>query len=119
LVVLETIHTRAQSANICPAFTRDPTNRYGFLLTLDNDLFSFSLGSWIPNLEDELADPTGSGAGFRLDILLDSERTLVDRILHHQQDQFAQPVSLSACISFVDSDLGWFVCIKSAQRRGT
>lgn len=115
LVLVETVTTNSQAPSSWPTFTKDPTNRYGFFLTLHDGVFSFLLNSWIPNLEDELANPTDSGAGFRLDILLDSDKTAVDQIIH-LTDTESQVVSLPACISLVDSDLGYFVLTTASNQ---
>ena len=114
LVLLESVHAASQTSTAWPTFSNDPTNRYGLLLNLENDVYSFSLNSWIPNLEDELSDPTDSGAAFRLDILLESDKTTVDRIMHVENPR--QEASLATSISLVDSDLGWLVLTSLANQ---
>lgn len=116
LVLLETISTAKQSAASWTMFTPDPTNRYGFLLTTSNGLFSVSLTPWIAALESELSNPSDSGAAFRLDILFDTEKTSIDHILELQPDS-DNTKALPACLSLLDSDLGWFVLTSSTSNQ--
>ncbi|KAL1296669.1 hypothetical protein AAFC00_000149 [Neodothiora populina] len=118
LVLVETVKSGASlpSQSSWPTFTKDPTNRYAFFMTLSHGLFSYSLNPWIANLEQELANPTDSGAAFRLDILLESERTAVDQILQLANSS-DETVNFNACISLLDPDLGWVVLISTTRNQ--
>lgn len=63
-------------------------------------------------MEDELETTTDTGAGFRLDLLLESKKTTVDHVLRRENESHSTP----ACISLVDSDLGWFTLTSAANQ---
>lgn len=112
LVLLETVRTSAQDTASWPTFSQDPTNRYGFFLTLAHGIYSLSLSPWVSSLEDELVSATDSGVAFRLDVLLDSERSAVGKILHLETQSHHTP----ACVNLVDPDLGWFVLTSASAQ---
>ncbi|GAB7354496.1 hypothetical protein MBLNU459_g4966t1 [Dothideomycetes sp. NU459] len=118
LILVETIDTAASNATAAwPTFSRDVTSRYSFFLSLPDGLYSISLNPWISSLEDELISPAGSGAGFRLDVLLESEHTLVSQILSRNAGKQEDSVmSTPACISILDSDLGHFILTSTSSQ---
>ncbi|KAI4742621.1 hypothetical protein E4T50_06963 [Aureobasidium sp. EXF-12298] len=111
LLLVETL-TTPETETSWPAFTSTTTSRYGFFLSTNEGIFNISLESWIAPLEDELISPSDSGAGFRLDVLFDVEKSTVDRILKRTADAGVAP----ACVSIVDSDLGHFVLTSTSSQ---
>ncbi|KAI5209620.1 hypothetical protein E4T39_00703 [Aureobasidium subglaciale] len=111
LLVVETLAT-PETTNSWPTFTSIDTSRYAFLLSSNDGIFNISLEPWIAPLEDELINPSDSGAAFRLDVLFDVERSSIDRILKRSTDSAVAP----ACVSIVDSDLGHFVLTATSSQ---
>ncbi|KAH0283727.1 hypothetical protein M436DRAFT_77194 [Aureobasidium namibiae CBS 147.97] len=111
LLLVETL-TTPETETSWPTFTSTTTSRYGFFLSTNEGIFNISLESWIAPLEDELINPSDSGAAFRLDVLFDVEKSTVDRILKRTADAGAAP----ACVSIVDSDLGHFVLTATSSQ---
>lgn len=115
LVLIETVDiASAETSTAWPMFTPDNTSRYSFFVSLPNGLYNISLNPWISNLEDELINSTDSGAGFRLDIILDSNQTQVSRIL--SRDTVSTSLPSPACISILDSDLGHFILTSTSSQ---
>jgi nucleoporin NUP82 len=111
LLLVETL-TTPETETSWPTFTSTTTSRYGFFLSTNEGIFNISLECWIAPLEDELISPSDSGAGFRLDVLFDVEKSTVDRILKRTADAGVAP----ACVSIVDSDLGHFVLTSTSSQ---
>ncbi|KEQ67506.1 uncharacterized protein M437DRAFT_37475 [Aureobasidium melanogenum CBS 110374] len=111
LLLVETL-TTPETTNSWPTFTPTTTSRYGFFLSSNAGIFNISLESWIAPLEDELISPSDSGAGFRLDVLFDVEKSTIDHILKRTADAGNAP----ACVSIVDSDLGHFVLTSTSSQ---
>lgn len=116
LLLVETL-TTPESSSSWPTFTPTTTSRYAFLLSSNDGIFSVSLEPWIAPLEDELINPTDSGAAFRLDVLFDVERSTINQILKRnlQASTSTTPIA-PACISIVDSDLGHFVLTATSSQ---
>lgn len=97
-----------------PTFSHDvdENSRYSFFITHNSGVFYFALDPWVPSLEKELQNSEKLGAALRIDTIRNGPGTLRERILSYDQDQ--NPVSNSsslatACLSFRDSDLGYFL----------
>ncbi len=83
LLLFETIDLAQQGGededNGYPTFTPSPLDRYQLFATHPTGVSGLDLRPWIGMLEDELSGPSDSGAGFRLDVVLDSAHTVVDQ----------------------------------------
>lgn len=81
LLLFETIDLARSEAEDdgWPTFTPSPLDRYELFVTHPMGVCGLSFKPWIGLLEAELATPSDSGAGFRLNIVLDSANTLVDQ----------------------------------------
>ncbi|THY45680.1 hypothetical protein D6C97_08537 [Aureobasidium pullulans] len=113
LLLVETL-TTSETKNSWPTFTPTTTSRYGFFLSSNEGIYNISLESWIAPLEDELINPTDSGAAFRLDVLFDVEKPTVDQILKRNHGSVTSVAP--ACLSIVDSDLGHFILTASSSQ---
>ncbi|KAK5170642.1 uncharacterized protein LTR77_005231 [Saxophila tyrrhenica] len=86
LLLFETIDLAQQGDdhedNGFPTFTISPVDRYQLFVTHPTGVSGLDFGPWVGMLEDELSSPSDSGAGFRLDIVLDSTHTLVDQPIY-------------------------------------
>ncbi|KAI5276969.1 hypothetical protein E4T47_00269 [Aureobasidium subglaciale] len=111
LLLVETLAT-PETTNSWPTFTSIDTSRYAFLLSSNEGIFNISLEPWIAPLEDELINPSDSGAAFRLDVLFDVERSSIDRILKRSTESGVAPT----CVSIIDSDLGHFVLTATSSQ---
>lgn len=80
LVLFETIDL-VDEDNGCPTFTQSPTDRYELFVTHPRGVCRMSFAPWIGLLEDELAAPSDSGVGFRLNVVLDSGSTAVEQVV--------------------------------------
>jgi nucleoporin NUP82 len=109
LLLFETIDLAQTDADDdgWPTFTASPIDRYDLFTTHSGGVCTLSFRPWVGPLEDELSSPSDSGAGFRIDVVLDSAHTLVE-----------QPVELSSnvdsertctAIAIADPVLGYFV----------
>lgn len=95
-----------------PTFTRDVISPSSFFVTHNCGLFSFSLDPWIHSLEKELRNSEKLGAPLRIEVIKEGRGTLRERILAFDQDQDHSSDSVgpvTACLSFHDSDLGYFL----------
>jgi nucleoporin NUP82 len=113
LLLIETLITPETTCS-WPTFTPTITSRYAFFLSNNQAIFNISLEPWIAALEDEFINPTDSGAAFRLDVLLDVEKSTVEQILN--RNAASENATAATCISIVDSDLGHFILTTSASR---
>lgn len=81
LVLFETIDLATTEAEDdgWPTFTPSPSDRYELFASHPMGVCGLSFRPWISMLEDELSAPSDSGAGFRLDVVLNSAKTVVDQ----------------------------------------
>lgn len=81
LLLFETIDLVPEGSesedNGMPVFTPDPTSRYRVFVTHPSGVSSLDFSTWAAALEGELASPSDSGVGFRLDVVLESTQTEV------------------------------------------
>ncbi|KAF2485132.1 hypothetical protein BDY17DRAFT_292988 [Neohortaea acidophila] len=89
-----------------PIFTASPTSRYEFFVTHSTGVCSISLQPWITMLEDELANPSDSGAGFRLNIVLDSAHTAVEQIVEAPAVEDTDHKDINAAIAIEEPGFG-------------
>lgn len=85
LLLFETIDLVPEGSesedNGMPVFTPDPASRYSLFVTHPSGVSSLDFSTWAAALEDELASPSDSGAGFRLDVVLDSTETKINTLI--------------------------------------
>ena len=108
LILFETIdlaRTEAEDDG-WPTFTPSPTDRYELFATHPMGACGLSFKPWIGPLEDELSTPSDSGAGFRLNVVLDSASTLVDQPIEMPTEPDR---GISAAIAVLDPSLGYIV----------
>ena len=88
-----------------PTFTASPTNRYELFVTHPMGVCGLSFKPWVSMLEDEL-QAQSEGAGFRLNLVLDSTRTIVNRPI----EMPAQPdKGINTALALLDSTLGYIL----------
>ena len=108
LVFFETIdfaHSEAED-NGWPTFTPSPTDRYDLFATHPMGVCGLSFKPWIGMLEDELAAPSDRGAGFRLNVVLESSSTLVDQPI----EMPAEPDrGINTAIAILDPSIGYIM----------
>lgn len=122
LLIVETIVVEPsadRSTTVWPIFSHgmdirnpyfDSASRYTFFLTLSTGVYSLSLSPWIASLEDELSGPTDSGAGFRMEVLFDTEKSQLEQVIAFDAEYAGTNTTTpAACVALVDSDLGYFV----------
>ena len=73
-------------------------------------MFYLSFDPWIENLEKELQNSEKLGAPLRINIIKNGPGTLRERVLSFEQEEDLVTVrAVSACLTFQDSDLGYFL----------
>ena len=112
LLFLETLTVCKPTSSCWPTFTRDVQSRYALFITHSGGVSHVSLSSWTNKLTEELCSASGSGVGFRINILVESVQSVVEDtiqlpILH--QDSGLSESAAACCISLRDSDLGCFL----------
>lgn len=108
LVLYETIdlsHPAHDNESWC-TFTVTPVDRYELFVNTSTGVYALDLNPWIEPLENELANASESGADFRLDILLNSEQTLVTKPIDFS-NTFDQ--SINAAIAVLDASIGYLL----------
>ena len=89
-----------------PTFTVSPLDRYELFATHPMGVTGLSFKPWIGPLEDELSTPADSGAGFRLNVVLDSAKTLID----HPVEMPTEPDrGINTAIAIHDRSIGYIV----------
>ena len=115
LLLVETVslHSNSQIIDfVFPTFTPDIRNPHGFFTTDDEGVCYLSLSSWVSRLSDEFRSPTHSGSKFRLETILESTSTLVEKLIvlpnEAQLPRFGTS-DITTSIVLEDSDLGYFL----------
>jgi nucleoporin NUP82 len=108
LLLFETIDLARTEANDdgYPTFTPSPADRYELFATHSTGVASLNLRPWIGMLEDELATPGDSGAGFRLNIVIESAKTRVETPVDMETEA---TTALETAITIFDPALGYVV----------
>ena len=108
LLLFETIDVARSEANDdgFPTFTPSPADRYELFATHSTGVASLNFRPWIGMLEDELATPGDSGAGFRLNVVIESAKTRVETPVDMDDEA---TTSLETAISILDPALGYIV----------
>lgn len=107
---LDTLQPRELLDLQWPTFSEDVRSRYSLFTTHSKGVFFFSFEPWLDNLERELKGSSSIGTPFRLDIFKNGPGTLREQILSLNQDSRSRSKeSVPACLTFDDSDLGYFL----------
>lgn len=113
LVVLEGLDTLSRTEQLdlqWPTFSPDINSRYSLFATHNHGVFYFSFDPWIQSLEKELQSNEKFGAPLRIDLIRNGPGTLTERILHFDEEESSDSErAVSACLTFDDSDLGYFL----------
>ena len=112
LLLFETIDLVREEDNDdgCPTFTSSPLHRYALFVTHPAGVASLSFKPWISMLEDELSTTGDSGAGFRLNVVMDSAKTKLELPVDLEKES-SNP--LDTAITVVDPALGYIVLTSS------
>ena len=104
LLLFETIDLAQTEANDdgYPTFTPSPADRYELFATHPLGVASLNFRPWISMLEDELSSPGDSGAGFRLNVVIDSAKTRVESPVEVEADA---ATTLDTAVTIFDSAL--------------
>ncbi|KAI9711539.1 MAG: hypothetical protein M1820_002103 [Bogoriella megaspora] len=99
----------------CPTFSPDAHSRHALLVTHDTGVYYLSFSSWITWLDNEFRAASAPGSSFRLDVLLETLKTLVERpiTISPDQRQDFRPSGTSAVLSMKDPNLGYFALTTS------
>ena len=120
LVVLEGLETLSQNDTLTlewPTLTRDVNSRYAFFITHSVGVLFFSLEPWLLGLENEMQSHERKGAHFRLDVIRSSGGALRERILSfNHENEVSTDTSVSACLAYEDSELGYFLLTSAGGR---
>ena len=121
LVLLETVDLSPQPHSQeggQATFTSSPANRYELFVTSTTGVHGLSFQPWVGMLEEELAGSSESGVDLRIDVLLDSTSTLVDRPVEISSSQVEK--GISTAIAILDSNnVGYVVLTAVANNNNT
>ena len=107
---LDTLSATEQLDLQWPTFSEDIASRYSFFVTHTSGVFYLSCDPWIQDLQKELQDGEKLGAPLRIELFKDRPGTTRERILSFDVDRTsAAETSVAASLSFLDSDLGYFL----------
>ena len=107
---LDTLSRNEQLDLQWPTFSQDVNSRYSLFATHSHGVFYLSFDPWIENLEKELWNSEKLGAPLRINLIKNGPGTLRERVLSFEQEEDLVTVrAVSACLSFQDSDLGYFL----------
>lgn len=108
LLLFETIDLARTEANDdgYPTFTPSPADRYELFVTHPLGVANLNFRPWISMLEDELSTPGDSGAGFRLNVVMDSAKTKVETPVDLEAEASH---TLDTAVTILDPGLGYVV----------
>lgn len=108
LTVVETI-TLAGDGVSSPfqSITPDSRTDFSFFVSHASGVFYISLEPWVRKLENELYDPQSGGAEFRLQRLLDSANTVVERCIRRNVRDTKKDVT--SCVVVENTETGYLV----------
>jgi nucleoporin NUP82 len=99
-----------------PMFSHDVSSRYSFFVTHSSGITFVSLSSWVFRLETELQGESGAGVDFRIDLLVNGQNSVRERLLTQKLPTEGQEVPLAACTAILDPDLGYFLLTATSNR---
>ena len=108
LLLFETIDLARTEANDdgYPTFTSSPADRYELFVTHPLGVASLNFRPWIAMLEDELSTPGDSGAGFRLNVVMDSAKTKIETPIDLEA---MASQTLDTVVTILDPALGYII----------
>ena len=108
LLLFETIDLAQTEANDdgYPTFTPSLVDRYELFASHPLGVASLNFRPWIGMLEDELSTPGDSGAGFRLNVVIDSAKTRVESPVDVEEDA---ATTLDTAVTILDPALGYII----------
>lgn len=96
------------SATSWPTFTSSPAGRYELFVTTLSGVYSLDFTPWIGDLEAELANPSDAGVEFRLDVILESGNTLIEKPIE-LSSHVDEPSSPTTAAAIVDTSINYFL----------
>jgi len=114
LILLDTIDLASsdEDDNGWPTFTSSPHHRYELFITHPAGVCGLSCQPWITSMQDELASPSDNGAAFRLNVLLDSANTSVDRLIELPTDP---DQTINAAVAIIEPGAGLVVLTSASD----
>ncbi|KAI2636420.1 hypothetical protein GGS26DRAFT_589026 [Hypomontagnella submonticulosa] len=91
-----------------PTFSPDVTSRYSFYVTHPSSITHVSLSPWVFRLESELQGDSQAGSEFRIDLLVNGQSSIRERLYTNTAQGDAQ-LPLAASVAIRDPDLGYFL----------
>jgi nucleoporin NUP82 len=89
-----------------PTFTTSPSDRYEVFATTPSGVYCLNFRPWIRSLEDEVVGSTEEGVDFRVNVLVESSRTSVHKVV----DMPAEPYrGINTAIALIDNSVGYLV----------
>ena len=116
---LETMRSGGESNQSWPTFTADIHSRYAMFVTHDQGVSYLSPLSWIGKLENELQSESTEGVALRLDVLVQSSKTLREHIIYRPNKSGNEELPsepFSTCLVLHDSDLGYFLLTAAGEQ---
>ncbi|MCJ1311717.1 hypothetical protein MMC25_005390 [Agyrium rufum] len=105
---LDMVLHETQAGDEWPLITPDVLSSGSFFVTHSEGVLSFSMDSWLAQLEEELQGEEAQGIEIRLEALLKSSGTVRERILHFESHREVNS-KIPAAIVLQDADLGYFL----------
>jgi nucleoporin NUP82 len=107
-LLIESIALGESAEDVFPSFTADPQVQHSVFVTHSTGVSYVDFSSWCSKLAEELNAEDDAGVAFRIDMLLDSVSTSVERPITFSATS-PPPPTISTCTALTDSDLGFFV----------
>ncbi|KAI0389815.1 hypothetical protein F5Y17DRAFT_462393 [Xylariaceae sp. FL0594] len=108
---IDTLTSLEASKEAWPVISPDVTSRYSFYVTHPTSVTFVSLSPWVFRLESELKGDSEAGADFRINLLVNGQDSIRER-LYNSPTQGDLPLPLSAAVAMRDPDLGY--CLLSS-----
>jgi nucleoporin NUP82 len=102
---LDTMNPVEVSDEAWPVFSTDVVSRYGFYVTHHAGITFVSLSPWVFRLESELQGDSEAGSDFRLNLLVNGQNSIRDRLFSQPSGDAAVP--LAAAVAIRDPDVGY------------
>lgn len=112
LEVFEILQTQPKgevSENAWPTFSREVSSRYSFYITESSAISFLSLEPWIYRLDSEMNADTSAGADFRWGLLVNGQKSDLERVFALSSKPIDPSFSLCASTVLRDADLGHFL----------
>jgi len=114
LILFETVNLLGEGQEMStsiPSFTADIYPGHSLFITHDTGVYYLSLNSWTHKLRAELLDPVEAGESFRLDLLVEGAKSLIERplLLKPSTNDDAAALGPATCVVLDDSDTGYLL----------